>query len=158
MKNKQFVSISSMFLVLTIGTNVMADTCPKNILQDSQGYWYSTEKPGWKSNSPTKTGIQLNVQDFGGVVYAPDKQRMACVYRDSQNQWIALVSEVTPNVQIDNKALDDSGKRPAWTLDEKYKYYTCGKPYITGVEKCPFTLGSGTPTPAPAATTTPASS
>ena len=118
----------------------IADTCPTKLARDSNGYWYSDSKPGWKSHKPMPEGVTLKAVNFGGVVYSPERHRIACVYKASNGKWVALVSNVHHGILIDKKAMDDSGEKPAWQFSKKHKDYACGQPNVTRIQGCPFEL------------------
>jgi len=97
--------------------------------------------PGWKSHIPTPTDVKIDSKNFGGVVYSPKRKRLACVYRASNNKWVALVSQLHHSIQIDEKTKDDSGTSPAWQFSKKHNDYACGRPRVTELDKCQFKLG-----------------
>lgn len=108
----------------------LAETCPTHISQDSKGYWTSNDGPGWKSTE-AKTGVTLEAQDFGGVVYSPEKKRFACVYKDSTGTWVALLSSV------DHAFEKEDLKGEAWEYNEQYKDHECGTPK-SKLQDCEF--------------------
>src|SRR3990167_11193580 len=114
-----------MGMALITGTNfitsALAETCPTHISQDQQGYWTSNDGPCWKSTE-AKPGVTLEVKDFGGVVYSPEKKRFACVYKDSTGKWVALLSSV------DHAFEKEDLKGEAWEFNPQYKDYECGTP------------------------------
>lgn len=119
-------------------SSALALTCPTDIKQNTKGYWYSIEIPGWHSKVATPTNVTVNAKDFGAVVYSPERQRLACVYRTSNKKWIALVSSLYADIHIDKSATDDSGSAPAWRWNNKHKDYSCGKPYTKSLKNCTF--------------------
>lgn len=131
---------SAAALGLAVSAAGFADTCPTELKQDSQGYWFSDVKPGWKSHKPTPDNVTLDANDFGGVVYSPKRNRMACVYKASDGKWVALVSNIHHGIVIDKKAVDDSGKEPAWQYSSKHEDYACGQPSVMNVQGCQFQL------------------
>jgi hypothetical protein len=132
---------SAVFGVGLIGSSY-ALTCPKELLQDEQGHWYSYAKPGWKSPKPTPKGVSVKATDdsFGGVIYSPKHQRLACVYRASNGKWLAVVSDRDDKISVDKQAIDDTGKNPAWRFSDKYKDYACGRPYSKKIDTCKFMI------------------
>lgn len=136
---KRVIQVSSLCTLFFMGY-VCAATCPTDIKRNKEGYWYSDQKPGWKSKKRTPENITLDTKDFGGVVYSPKHKRLACVYKTSDKKWFALVSNKHPNIVIDKEAKDDSGKGPAWRYSKKYHDYACGTPFTTKLSKCVFEL------------------
>lgn len=121
-------------------TSVGANTCPVNLKQDDKGFWYSDEKPTWRSHKATNKDIVVKASNFGGAVYSPIHHRIACLYKDSENNWLAIVSKVNYTFAIDRAAKDDSGKEPAWKWSEKHKDYSCGNPHVKNITGCQFTI------------------
>ncbi|MCB1826806.1 MAG: hypothetical protein KDH94_00175 [Coxiellaceae bacterium] len=131
---------SSVAAGLILSSTAFADTCPTDLKKDDDGYWYSDTKPGWKSHKTTPDGVTVSSSNFGGVVYSPSRNRMACVYKASDGKWVALVSNVHHGIVIDKKATDDSGNGPAWQFSTKHKDYACGHPTVTNIQGCQFQL------------------
>lgn len=127
-------------LTLGLSGTAFTYTCPTSFKQESDGFWYSQEKPGWKSHKSTSPGITIKTTDFGGVVYSPSRHRLACVYKASDNQWIALVSSMHEGIMIDKQVKDEKGNGLAWRYSEKHKDYACGKPLVSNIDGCPFTF------------------
>lgn len=125
---------------IAINHAVLAYTCPTNLKQNSEGYWYSQEKPGWKSHKPTDRDVTISATDFGGVVYSPTRHRLACVYKASDGKWVALVSAVHKNIVIDKQIKDSANNSAAWKFNQQYKDFACGQPSVTNIEGCPFTF------------------
>lgn len=98
-----------------------AAQCPTvdSLKQDSEGYWTANDEPGWKSVEASKPDI--TIKEFGGVVYSPEKKRIACVYKDSTGKWVPLISSVFHPFEK-----DDLSKN--WKYDEKDKDWSCGAP------------------------------
>lgn len=117
---------------LAITLPALADHCPTTITQDSKGFWTSNEAPGWKSTNG-KPGVTLSAKDFGGVVYSPEKKRIACVYKDSTGEWVVLLSS------IDHVFEKADLKGSTWEFNDKYKDYECGTPKST-LKDCEFTV------------------
>lgn len=113
-------------------------TCPTNLKQDDNGYWYSTEKPGWYSRISTPKDVTLSAKNFGAVVFSPTRQRLACVYKASNNSWIALVSNLYADIEINKQTMDDTGNGPAWKWNVDHKDYSCGIPHTSDINKCSF--------------------
>ena len=109
------------------------NTCPTNLHQDKNGYWTSNDLPGWKSQLPTKKGITLTSKDFGGAVYSPQKRRIACVYKDPDGKYIALLSNIYHPFAEDHL----TGK--GWEFNHQYKDYICGKPK-SDLNDCEFAI------------------
>lgn len=125
--------------VLAIATGMsfvattFAGSCPKNLTQDSQGYWSSNEPPGWKSPQPTDKKVTLEAKNFGGAVYSPSKKRIACVYKDSSGKWIAILSNIYHPFN------EDDLKGNAWQYSQKHKDYICGQPKYE-LKDCTFEI------------------
>jgi hypothetical protein len=126
-----FIGISFL-LCIGFAIPVFADTCPTNISQDSKGFWTSNEAPGWKSTEG-KPGVTLDIKDFGGVVYSPEKKRIACVYKDSTGEWVVLLSSV------DHAFEKEDLQGTAWEYNDKYKDYECGTPK-SALKDCVFNV------------------
>lgn len=120
----------TLLMGISVAIPALADTCPTNLSQDSKGFWTSTEAPGWKSTDG-KPGVTIDIKDFGGVVYSPEKKRIACVYKDSTGEWVVLLSSV------DHAFEKEDLKGNAWEFNEKYKDYECGTPKST-LKDCTF--------------------
>ena len=135
MKNFKRYFLRTLTLVIGLGflTTLFAGTCPETVSQDSQGYWVSNDSPGWKSPSPSKTGLTLNANNFGGVVYSPAKKRIACVYKDSAGNWVALLSDMYHPFN------EDDLKNDVWEYSQQHKDYICGQPKNTRTE-CAFDI------------------
>ncbi|OGO90994.1 MAG: hypothetical protein A3F41_05090 [Coxiella sp. RIFCSPHIGHO2_12_FULL_44_14] len=120
-------------LLISLGllTTAWAGQCPTTMQQDGQKYWVSNDPPGWKSHKPTAKDITLTSDRFGGVVYSPEKKRIACVYKGSDGQWIALLSDVYHPFNED----DLQGK--TWEYSPEHKDYVCGQPEHA-LEECQF--------------------
>ena len=129
-------------LLSTFGLSTLsiANTCPTELKRDHEGYWYSDEKPGWKAHKKTPDGVTIKVADFGGVVYSPQRHRMACVYKASDGKWVALVSSPHNGILINKKATNDPGNGPAWEFSKQHKDYACGHPTVTDIKGCEFQL------------------
>jgi len=129
-------------IIFTLGVTVsaFAATCPTDLQRNHNGFWFSDTKPGWKSHRATKNGITVSSDNFGGVVYSPKRNRMACVYKASNGKWVALVSNMHQGINIDKAAADDKGKGPAWRYSSKHKDYACGRPTVTRISGCSFQL------------------
>ena len=63
-------------LAIGLTSSAFAYTCPMNIKREQNGFWYSNEKPGWKSHKSTPPNVTLSAKDFGGVVYSPKRNRI----------------------------------------------------------------------------------
>ncbi len=131
-------------LALIIGitlltTSSYASTCPTVFKQGPQGYWHSIEEPGFRSHQSTKPGITISATDFGGAVYSPKHQRIACVYKASNDKWIAFVSNHNQNIKI-NQPIQSSHGETAWQYSPTHKDYTCGKPRVSDLSKCEFQI------------------
>lgn len=124
--------------LIGIPLTAQADTCPTQIKQDTQGYWYSEQKPGWRSHVYTSTDIKLDTHYFGGVVFSPKQQRMACVYKATNGRWLAIVSDSYDGFKIDKQAVDESGAKAAWQYSDQHSDFSCGRPSVTKLTGCPF--------------------
>lgn len=135
---------ASVGLLITAAFSISATaaTCPTKLTQDSNGYWLSKAAPGWKSHKATPRGVTLSTKNFGGVVYSPARNRLACVYRASNKKWVAVISNMNKNIKIDKNAVDASGKKAAWKFSTKHKDYACGQPSVQKIETCQFSLGN----------------
>lgn len=132
--------VSAAAVSLALAGTAFGDSCPTDLKQNEKGYWYSDSKPGWKSHKTTGTDVTLSADHFGGVIYSPKRKRVACVYKASNGQWIALVSNVHHGIVIDKQALNDSGHGPAWQYNKKHDDYACGYPNVTHIDGCQFDL------------------
>lgn len=121
-------------------STILSSTCPIELKRGQDGYWYSDEKPGWKSHKTTPDDVTVSPNDFGGVVYSPQRHRLACVYKASDGKWLALVSNAHHGVVIDKKATDDLGTNSAWVFSKKHRDYACGHPTVKNIKGCPFEL------------------
>jgi len=139
---KKTTLLLSSGIIISIGltASAFADTCPTDLKRNHSGYWYSDTKPGWKSHRTTKNGVLLSSDNFGGIVYSPRRKRLACVYKASNGKWIALVSNVHHGIVYDKRAMDSSGKGPAWKYNSKHKDYACGRPSVNRLSGCTFQL------------------
>jgi len=126
----------SCLTLVAIGSS--AATCPTKVERNDEGYWESEQAPGWRSFHKTAEGVSLDVSYFGGVVFSPRHRRMACVYKTSDGQWLALVSEQRNNFRIDKQAMDDSGTRAAWVWNDQHQDYSCGRPHVSDPKRCTF--------------------
>ena len=140
MTHKKITLASILLITFGLSSTVVADTCPTKLERDHNGYWYSDAKPGWRSHKPTPEGVTLSAENFGGVVYSPERRRMACVYKASNGKWIALVSNIHHGILIDKKAMDDAGKNPAWQFSKQHQDYACGQPTVKNITGCQFQL------------------
>jgi len=131
--------LSAMLGFIHVNT-AQAETCPVHLKRNYKGYWYSNNKPGWRSYRSTIEGISVNTHHFGGVVYSPKRHRLACVYKASDRKWLALISNKYKPIVIDKKAMDYSGHHFRWQFNKKYKDYVCGQPITTHIEECSFQL------------------
>lgn len=139
MPQNQWITGVLLVGLLTFGAmEISAATCPKEVHQDDEGYWYSKQSPGWRSFNKTAKGVTLNVDYFGGVVYSPRHRRMACVFKTSDGRWLALVSQQRNDFRIDKQAMDDSGTQAAWQWNQQHRDYSCGRPTVTDPKNCPF--------------------
>lgn len=128
-------------LLFFVSLSSFAATCPTELKHDSaNNTWYSTASPGWRSHRTTTPDVKLDPKNFGGAVYSPARQRIACVYKSSEGRWIALVSNRHEGFRIDKQAVDESGKRAAWQYNKQHDDFACGLPSVTKVSGCPFTL------------------
>ena len=148
-RNVLIASATGAIACLFFSSNVLANTCPTNLTQDEKGFWHSSEQPGWKSHIATPKDVTVDPKNFGGVVYSPKRQRLACVYRASNNKWIALVSDAHQGIKIDQNGKDDSGKAPAWVFSQKHSDYACGRPRVSDLSKCQFTFDDNSQTATP---------
>lgn len=130
----------AVFSLAAITTLAVGNTCPTHFYKEHDGFWVSQEAPGWKSSEQSGTNVTINTKDFGGAVYAPNQRRLACVYRSSVGYWVAFVSHVHKGFQVNRHALDDARKHHAWTWDAKHKDFSCGRPNVTSIKNCKFTL------------------
>ncbi len=137
-------TIFTTILIATLGlmslNTAQADICPVHLKRDYRGYWYSNNKPGWRSYRSTIEGVVINTNHFGGVVYSPKRHRIACVYKASNGKWLALISNEYKPIIIDQKAMDYSGHHSRWQFDKKYKDYVCGQPTVKHIKECSFQL------------------
>ena len=120
----------------------LADSCPTQLIKNHEGFWVSQQAPGWKSSEHTSQNTIINTNDFGGALYSPKDKRVACVFRTSQGYWVALVSHVHKGLQIDRHMLDDAHQHRAWKWDPKHKDFVCGRPTVSKVKNCKFTINS----------------
>lgn len=132
--------LASVGLVLSMTAS--AKTCPTDLKKDHQGYWYSDSAPGWKSHKPTHGDVIIDPNNFGGAVYSPQRNRIACVYKASNGKWMALVSNIHNKITIDKQTADSSGSRAAWKYNPTHKDYACGLPSVKKLSKCRFDLGA----------------
>jgi len=139
MKKKHPQTVMIVLAALLI-ENSYSTTCPQTFKQDPKGFWYSSDSPGWKSHKPTHPDVSIHADHFGGVVYSPKKERLACVYKASDGKWIALVSNIHPQISIDKQATDNSGVKPAWKYNPTHKDYSCGLPSVNKISQCSFQL------------------
>ncbi|WP_423063665.1 hypothetical protein [Candidiatus Paracoxiella cheracis] len=112
-----------------------AGQCPSNLHQDSEGYWTSNDTPGWKSVKPTDTKVTVESKNFGGAIYSPTQKRIACVYKGSDGQWVALISNVDHPFNEDNLNLK------VWTFVNKHNIYICGTPKYK-LDECTFVIST----------------
>ncbi len=120
---------------LSFSASALAVTCPTALHQDSNGYWTSNDTPGWKSHRPTDKNITLESKNFGGAVYSPQKKRIACVYKGSDGNWVALLSSVYHPFN------EDDLKGTGWEFSQQHKDYVCGQPK-SGINDCGFNVKS----------------
>ncbi len=118
-------------LGLCYSVQSLATLCPTHFNHDQNGYWTSNEHPGWKSHRPTNANVTLDPKDFGGAVYSPQKKRIACVYKASDGNWVALLSSIYHPFNED----DLTGK--GWEFSQEHKDYICGQPK-SGIYDCDF--------------------
>ena len=126
--------------LISLTTLAAASTCPTRLHKEYNGFWVSKQAPGWKSSEQTGTNVTINTGDFGGAVYSPSQKRLACVYRSSAGYWVAFVSHVHKGFQLNRHTLDDARKHQAWTWDKKHQDFSCGRPNVTTIKHCKFTL------------------
>lgn len=138
MRSKVVMTLALSIVVIT----GFGDTCPTQLHQEYDGHWVSTQAPGWKTAGTTGLHTLINTNDFGGAVYSPTQKRLACVYRRSDGFWIALISHTHKGFQIDKHALDDARSATAWHFDKKHHDYTCGRPTVTKIKNCLFSVNS----------------
>lgn len=142
--NKICTLASAALLVTSLmATTAMAATCPTELQRNADGYWMSSQAPGWKSHKKTAPGVTINAKNFGGVVYSPKRQRLACVYRTSDDKWLSLVSERHTGISINRKSMDKTGNKPAWKFSEKHGDYACGTPSVMKISGCEFNFSNG---------------
>ena len=130
--------ILPVIILFCMSLGAMAN-CPKELYQDKQGFWHSDSDPGWKSNESTQPHPPRKIIEFGGAVFSPRLQRVACVYRTHHGEWIAMLSKKQTSVKIDQYALDQNGNK-AWAWSEQYNDYACGIPYIKNLNDCAFSI------------------
>ena len=126
--------------LLAICSQTFAATCPTQFQQHQNGFWYSQQKPSWKSVIKTPKNITLSAKDFGGVVYSVKHSMLACIYKASNGNWIPLVSKPDKKIKIDLTAKDDNGKATAWRFNPKKKDFACGAPFVKNLKGCQFKL------------------
>jgi hypothetical protein len=115
----------------------MASTCPTELLQQHQGRWVSHAPPGWLSNTSTEHGMQVDPNNFEGVVYSPKQQRLACVYKVSNGALIAMISNKDKKLKLTYVA---GKKHQPWHYHKNKNDYSCGKPQINKISGCHFKL------------------
>ena len=137
-----FIATSTGLLIagLSLAGPASADTCPTKLTHKANGFLVSKARPGWKSHKKIPAGVTISAKNFGGVVYSPQRKRLACVYRASNKEWVALVSERNFGISIDKEAKDSSGKNAAWQFSKKHGDYACGRPAVKGIADCKFTV------------------
>jgi len=118
---------------------VQADTCPTKLHYSVAGYWYSNQYPGWSSTKAFAQHITVNPTDFNAAIYSPTKQRIACVYKNSNNEWTPIVSHKHPGLTIDKGALNLAHQK-VWQWNQRHKDYACSKPHINAISECRFTI------------------
>ncbi|PHQ81141.1 MAG: hypothetical protein COB66_02945 [Coxiella sp. (in: Bacteria)] len=135
-------NVVAVFSLAILSTTALATTCPTTMIREHDGYWVSQQTPGWKSSEQTGFKTTLNVNDFGGAIYAPAQNRMACVYRSSDGYWVALISHTHKRMHVNRHALNTARTHTAWQWDKKHKDYACGRPNVTKLSQCTFTLNT----------------
>lgn len=115
----------------SLSAQAAIETCPSKFYRNDEGFFISDQPPGWRSYKPSPNGTTLKVDDFGGAVFSPEHKRIACVYRDSNNKWVALVSSRAYAFSQDDLNID------AWKYNHKRKMFVCGTPESSRTE-CHF--------------------
>lgn len=115
-------------------------TCPTEFKKNAQGLWYSDQQPGWQSTAKLGDAVTIEAKNFGGAVFSPTHKRIACVYRSSDDKWVAFVSDQNANIEVLKDVKDDSGKESAWKFSDEHKDYACGKPSVNDLKNCQFTF------------------
>lgn len=143
MRLKNALLLSS--TIFTIGFSFAAlaaehFTCPTQLKKNDKGLWYSDQQPGWQSTAKLADGVTIEAKNFGGAVFSPTHKRIACVYRSSDDKWIAFVSDQNANIEVQKDVKDDSQKESAWKFSEEHKDYACGKPSVNDIKNCQFTF------------------
>jgi len=116
-----------------------ADICPTKLDRSIEGYWYSTQHPGWSSIETFPQTITINPDHTGAIVFNPMKARLACVYKNSENKWVAIVSMPTNGIRTDTGILNQQSRR-VWQWSDEHQDFSCGIPDANHMAQCRFTL------------------
>lgn len=122
-------------VMLMSATSSFSHHCPSHFSRNSDGRFVSDEAPGWHSYVLLEPKVSLDAKQFSGALYIPDRHQIACVYKASNDQWIALTSN--PRHAFN----EDDLKIEVWNYDADRGEFNCGKPNKNRLA-CEFTVHS----------------
>lgn len=101
------------------------------------------DPPGWRSADPLPVPTQIHPDQFGGALYSPLKNRIACAYRlgsiEENPRWVIMLSSVYHHFVPRDLAGEN------WTYNKTRRDYTCIDRIKLGLNRfrpsdCPFEI------------------
>ena len=139
MRPVRLISCILFSISMVIAQPLIADTCPTQLERSAEGYWYSNQHPGWLSVEAFPQTIIMNPDQIGAIVFSPSKTRVACVYRSSGNQWVAIISTNNKGITPDIGLIDPKGQ-PIWKWSIEHQDYSCSKLDHHDAANCRFSI------------------
>lgn len=137
--------ISQLFMVLallsTLTSSLLAYHCPTHLTPTRDGYWQSTQAPGWSSVVPLPQTTTVDSSQFKAAYFNPTQNFIACVYMSSQNEWLVIQSSRINHIKIDTGVVNQDNQK-VWQWNNQHKDYSCAKPSASNTQQCRFMIST----------------